>query len=519
VSHSRWFGRSTVVTPHHLASAAGAETLRAGGNAVDAVVAAGLALAVVAPYYCGVGGDLLATVWDGGVVGYRSVGRSPADATVEHVRDLNGDGDEMQPFGAASVSVPGAVRGWFDLLARWGTKEFAEVVQPAVRLARDGFPLSRAGAFRVSGSAVLCDAFVDETEALMGLYGHCREGDLLVQPALARTFELLSRDGPDACYRGPVAAAIVEELQRRGWPMTAADLAGHEAAWVDPIFGRYGDLDVAELPPPTQGVTALQMLEIADGLDLGPDGVDRLHLLIEVAKAGLAERDAEVADPAHMSTSLGELLDPRRIAAMRSRIDPARASSPTPRPQPDGGTAYLCAADRDGVAVSMIQSNFTAIGSGVHVAEWGINLHNRGSAFSLQEGHPNAFAGGKLPMHTLIPAVGLRDGRLALVFGTMGGHAQAPIHLQLLTRLLRDGDDPQSAIDAPRFETDPSTGRVGIESRVDRSWVSELARRGHQISLLRDFDDGVGHAHVIELHEHGLRTGADPRAESAAVGL
>jgi gamma-glutamyltranspeptidase/glutathione hydrolase len=220
-----------------------------------------------------------------------------------------------------------------------------------------------------------------------------------------------------------------------------------------------------------------------------------------------------------MTTSRGELLDPGRIAEQRDRIDPTRAASPARRPQPDGGTAYLCAADRDGLAVSMIQSNFTAIGSGVHLAEWGINLHNRGSAFSLQDGHPNVFAGGKLPMHTLIPALGLRDGRPALVFGTMGGHAQAPIHLQLLTRLLRDGDDPQSAIDAPRFETDPATGRVGIESRVERSWLSELAQRGHDVTLLRDFDDGVGHAHAIELHPRGLRTGADPRAESAAVGV
>jgi gamma-glutamyltranspeptidase/glutathione hydrolase len=518
MTNARWFGGSTLITPHHLASGAGAEILAAGGNAIDAIVAANLALGVVAPYYCGVGGDLLSMVWDGGVHGYRSVGRSPADATPEVVRALNGDSGVMLPFGASAVSVPGAVRGWFDLLDRWGTTSFAELAAPAVRLAAEGFPLSRAGAFRVAGSAALCDAFVDDTEALMSIYGGVEEGDLLIQPALAETLELLARDGPDAYYRGPIAASIVSELQRRGWPMTVDDLSGHEPAWVDPIFGRFGDLDVAELPPPTQGVTALQMLAIADGLDLGADDVDRLHLLIEVSKLGLAERDANVGDPDHMTVRPADLLDPLRIERLRAEIDPMTASRVAKRPQPDGGTAYLCAADRDGLAVSLIQSNFTAIGSGVHVADRGINLHNRGSAFTLDESSPNRFAGGKLPMHTLIPAMGLRDGRLALVFGTMGGHAQAPIHLQLLTRMVRDRTDPQSAIDAPRFETDPSSGRVGIEARVDPAWTSTLVSRGHDVNLLRAYDDGVGHAHAIEVHPNGFRVGADPRSESAAVG-
>jgi gamma-glutamyltranspeptidase / glutathione hydrolase len=518
MTNGRWFGRSTVITPHHLASGVGAEILAAGGNAVDAVVAANLALGVVAPYYCGVGGDLLAMVWDGGVQGYRSVGRSPAGATADVVRALNGESALILPFGPASVSVPGAVRGWFDLLDRWGTKSFAELAAPAVRLAAVGFPLSRPGAFRVAGSAALCDAFVDDAEALMSVYGGVEEGDLLVQPALAGTLELLGRDGPDAYYRGPIAASIAAELQRRGWPMTLADLADHEAAWVDPIFGRFGDLDVAELPPPTQGVTALQMLAIADGLDLGSDDVDRLHLLIEVSKIGLAERDVHVGDPDHMTLGPADLLDPQRVERLRAEIDPTAASRIGKRPQPDGGTAYLCAADRDGLAVSLIQSNFTAIGSGVHVAEWGINLHNRGSAFTLEESSPNGFAGGKLPMHTLIPALGLRDGRLALVFGTMGGQAQAPIHLQVLTRMVHDRSDAQDAIDAPRFETDPASGRVGIEARVDPAWTSALVSRGHDVNLLRAYDDGVGHAHAIEVHPNGFRVGADPRAESAAVG-
>jgi gamma-glutamyltranspeptidase/glutathione hydrolase len=192
----------------------------------------------------------------------------------------------------------------------------------------------------------------------------------------------------------------------------------------------------------------------------------------------------------------------------------------TPRPAADGDTAYLCCTDSDGLSVSLIQSNFTAIGSGVHVPGWGINLHNRGSAFNLHMGHPNAIDGAKLPMHTLIPAMVERDGVLTHVFGTMGGHAQAQIHLQVLTRMLHDGDGPQPAIDAPRFHVDPATGDVQIEARVPDGVLDDLRSRGHRIVVVRDFDDAMGHAHAIQfLRGGGLSVGADPRAESAALGL
>jgi gamma-glutamyltranspeptidase/glutathione hydrolase len=297
---------------------------------------------------------------------------------------------------------------------------------------------------------------------------------------------------------------------------------------VTPLEAGFAGRRVVELPPPTQGVTALEMLRIADAVaevaTLG-DGVERTHLLIEIARLALADRDAYVADPDHMPLAAERLLDDEWIAARASRVDRARTQPMVPRrPGADGDTAYLCCADADGLLVSLIQSNFTSIGSGLHVPQWGINLHNRGASFSLDPARVNALAPGKLPLHTLIPALvlGADDTGAAgptHVVGTMGGHAQAQVHLQLLVRLLVDQDDPGAAIDAPRWQVEPSSGLVSIEARVPADWRAELERRGHDLHVLRAYDDGVGHAHCIEVAEHGYVVAGDPRAESLAIGV
>lgn len=508
-----------MVTPHYLASGAGLEVLAAGGNAMDAVLAANLALGVVAPYYCGCGGDLLAIVWDprrGGPIGYRSTGRSPAAATTEFVG--RGGDDEMPVFGPHTVTVPGAVRGWFDLVERFATRTFADLARRAITLADDGFVLTRPGSFRVRGSVAMIEATYPRGAAdLAATYAARSEGARLRQPALGRTIRMLADDGPDAYYRGPIGDDIVATLVEHGSAMSAADLDAHRGEWVDVLALEFAGRTVLELPPPTQGVTALEMLAMF-GCDPVAPGIERDHVQIEIAKLALADRDRFVTDPGHMSIVPADLLAPAFVAARRGQIGD-RALPIEPRRAPDGGTAYLCAADADGMCVSLIQSNFTAIGSGVHVADRGINLHNRGASFSLEPDHVNVLAGAKLPMHTLIPALVVRDARPEFVFGTMGGHAQAPVHLQVLTRLLVDGVDPQAAIDAPRWAVDPATGRVNAESRFGGSWAGELATRGHEITSLRAFDDGVGHAHAIEVMPAGLRAGCDPRAESAAEGL
>jgi gamma-glutamyltranspeptidase len=276
---------------------------------------------------------------------------------------------------------------------------------------------------------------------------------------------------------------------------------------------------VLELPPPTQGAAALEALRIADGIDLPPAGPLREHLLIEIAKAALADRDAHIGDPDTMRLDPAALFADPWVTDRRAALDWEHASTPVPRPGPDGGTIYLCAADRDGMLVSLIQSNFTAAGSGVHVPEWGINLQNRGSSFVLREGHPNAMGPAKLPMHTLIPALAFRAGAPWLVFGTMGGHGQLQTQLQVLVRMLVDGADPQDAIDQPRFAVDPGSWTVALESRYEPETVEDLDGRGHTVQVVRAYDDGMGHAHAIELLPQGYRAASDPRSEGAALGL
>jgi gamma-glutamyltranspeptidase/glutathione hydrolase len=516
LKQARSYPSGVVATPHYLASSAGLAMLASGGNAIDAALAANLVLGVVTPYMCGVGGDLLAIVWDGDVQAYRGVGRAPAGATLDGVREQS-QSETMPTFGPHACTVPGAVDGWFTLLERWGTRSFAEVSAAARRYAEDGFPVTKLGAFFFAGNAAALEHFGlhDFTNA----YGPPAAGSWVRQPALARTLQLLADDGPDAYYRGPIGAAIAERLQRAGGFHTVDDLAAHEGAWVEPLRANVRGTEILEMPPPTQGVTALEALRIAHGFELGADGPDREHLLIEATKLALADRDAYVGHPDAMTTACDEMLADAWIDDRRGRIDPARAQTFAPRRTPNGGTIYMNTADRDGMLVSLIQSNFFGAGCGLRVDEWGINLHNRGSAFNFADGHPNAFGPGKMPLHTLIPGLALRDGRPWLVFGSEGGHGQAQTHLQLLTRVLVDDDDPQAAISAPRFQVDPETSRVTIEDHFDPAWIDDLRNRGHEINVVPGLRHGPGIAHAIECMEGGYRAGSDPRAEGGVAGL
>jgi gamma-glutamyltranspeptidase/glutathione hydrolase len=339
-----------------------------------------------------------------------------------------------------------------------------------------------------------------------------------VQPGLARLLDRLTADGPAAYYGGPVAAAIVETINGAGGCMTTEDLAAHRGEWVEPLRVAYRDQEVLELPPPTQGVAALQAFALLDGLDLPPPGADRLHLLVEVSKVALATRDRHVSDPAWMRTAPEALLQPRRLAELRAGLDPERAAPWPPGPASDGGTAYLAAADADGMLVSLIQSNFLGFGSGLHVPGWGINLNNRGSSFRLDPGHVNALAGRKRPMHTLIPALLCAAGRPTAAFGTMGGHAQLPVQLQVGCALVDDGADPQAAVAAPRFRVEVDDGSVCAERRLGADVLDALAARGHRVRVTGAYDPGMGHAHVVAGRPGCWRVGVDPRCEGVAMG-
>jgi gamma-glutamyltranspeptidase/glutathione hydrolase len=514
VSRAYRFPRAAIATPHYLASAAGLATLAEGGNAMDAVLAANLALGVVAPYLCGYGGDVFAIVWDGDLHGYLGSGRSASATSVDDIRSRHG---HMPVFGADSVTVPGGPAGWFDLLARFGTRDFAQLAAVAVRLAREGFEITPAGASVFLESRHMYGQFDD----WMRVYGDVETGTVLRQPALARTIEALATDGPDAYYRGPIADAIVGALSRGGGVLGSDDLGSHTGEWATPMRASYRDVEIAELPPPTQGVSALEALRILDGFEgLGArDPVEREHLRIESFKTAMSDRDRWITDPDAMAVPASVLLGDEWVSARRAAIDPTRAATPdAARPQP-GGTAYLCAADGDGLLVSLIQSNFIHFGSGVHVPEWGINLNNRGFSFSLDADRPNVLEPGKRPMHTLIPAMGLRDGEPWLVFGSMGGDAQAAVHVQVLGHVVDEGIDPADAVAAPRWRADVGTWKVRCETRMPDELVSGLRALGHDVATTTAYDSGMGHAHAIWRTPGGYGVTADPRAESAALGL
>jgi gamma-glutamyltranspeptidase / glutathione hydrolase len=501
-----------VASPHHLASEAGLEVLRGGGNALDAAVAINLVLGVVAPYSCGFGGDLFVMIWQDGLHAYNGSGRAPAAATPDAVRRASG-ADRMPSFGPLTVTVPGAVEAWFTLLERFGTKPFARLAESALRYAREGFTVSARAAPAFEGTRA---RHPDERE-WQSIYGAVAEGQVLKQPQLARTIEALCDHGPDAYYRGEMANAIAEYVQGRGGLLERADLAEHRGDWVEPLSAPYRDVEVFELPPNTQGITALEALRIFDGLPAAT-GEEREHFMIESMKLALSDRDAHVTDPSYMPTPAEHLLSDGWIEGRRARIGP-RAGSPKLGNAMSGGTAYMCAADAKGMLVSLIQSNWSGFGSGVTVPGWGINLHNRGALFSLDPHHVNAIAPRKRPMHTLIPGMAFRNDEPWLVFGSMGGHGQAQTHLQLLVRMIDDGMEGPDAIAAPRWVVSPEDWRVTMEAGFDQGIVDDLRARGHEIEMTGPLEPIMGHANAITVSPGGYIPATDPRAEGAALSL
>jgi gamma-glutamyltranspeptidase / glutathione hydrolase len=456
-------------------------------------------------------------VWrDGELAAYNGSGRAPAAATVDAVRGALGGAAEMPFHGPQTVTVPGAVRGWFDLLERFGTRSFGELAGRAVEYARDGFTLSEAA----GASLARARSLFPDSKDWQDVYGDVRTGDVLRQPDLARTIDTLAKDGPEAFYGGPIGQAIASQLRSVGGLMEPSDLAEHRGDWVAPLATTYRDVEVLEMPPNSQGVTALEALNIVQALGALPDdGAERQHLLIEATKLALADRDQYVTDPDDLAVP-GETLASLQWARERSRsFDPARASLPSPGRAAVGGTIYLCAADADGMLVSLIESNYAGFGSGVTVPGWGINLQNRGAFFSLDRDDANVIAPRKRTLHTLMPAMARREDRPWLVFGTMGGDGQAQTHVQLLTRIVDDGEDIQRAIDAPRWMVTPRTWDVTAERRFRSGTLDGLRALGHELSVTGDHDSLLGHAHAIRVTPNGYEGATDPRAEGAVLGF
>lgn len=516
-----------VAAPHYLAAQAGLDLLKAGGNAVDAAIAANAVLQVVYPFVVGLGGDLFMLLYDarsGQVHGLNASGRSAKAATIERYQSLGYS--TMPRFGVHSVTVPGCPDGWGRVSERFGRLGLARSLAPAIAYAEEGFPVGP-GLHRALTS-MNSDARTHRSfrEHFMPDGNISPVGSIFRTPALGRTLHAIAEYGPEVFYRGPVADHIAAFFGREDGLITMADLAAHQSEWVTPLSVPFANLDIYELPPNTQGITALQMLGMLDELPLGdgPITPGTVHLAVEAKKLAFADRDAYLTDPAHMSCDVSHLIAPEYLRRRRAQIDPERAQASVVPGGFTGDTIYLCAADSEGNAVSLIQSNYMGFGSGLVVDGTGIVLQNRGAYFSLNPEAANALAPGKRTLHTLIPSLAMRDGKPAMIFGTMGGDGQPSTHLQVYTAVARFGLNIQAAIELPRWiHGDEAQGEgevLRMERRFPAATVSELQARGHAVREIGPWDSQVGHAQgiVIDTENGVFHGGADPRAEGIAAG-
>ncbi len=513
-----------LASPHPHATAAGVDVLRRGGNAVDAVIAANAVLCVVYPASCGIGGDALWLVHEpktGETLAYNGSGRAAAGLSAGGLREL---GHATMPArGAFTVTVPGCVRSWEDVAAAHGTRGLDELLAPAEAYARDGFVATDVTAAYFALNEALLRADTDAA-ALFLQRGVPRAGDVLRNAPLADRLAEIRRGGADAFYTGRAARAICATLNALGNPMTPADLSTHATERARALFLPWHGRTLAAHPPNSQAAVALMVLGALRD-DGAASDLDWTHLAIEAIKAAFEARDARFADPAAMPRSIDDLLAPDALAAARARIDPRRAGTRDSRAD-RGGTIAVVAVDGEGRAVSLIESLYMNFGSGIVARGTGIFLQNRGAYFRLEDGHPNALTGGLRPLHTLSPGMLLRDGQPEFVYGTMGGDGQPQTHVQLIHGVYERGLSVQAAIDAPRFVYGRDSeaafaDSVRVESRFSPELIAGLRDRGHAVEVLGSYDNALGHAHAIAIdRERGtLAGGADPRADSLALGV
>ena len=518
--------RGMVATSQPLATGIGLDVLQRGGSAVDAAIAANAALGLMEPTGCGIGGDLFAIVWEAGagrLHGLNASGRSPRALTLE--RFLRDGYTTIPARGPLSVSVPGAVDGWFELHARFGRLPMHVLLAPSIEYARTGFPVTEVIAASWSTDAAeLGDAPGFATVFMPG--GRAPEaGETFVNAPLASAYELIATDGREAFYHGAIGAALVDHLRDVGGFVAREDLAAHRSEWVDAVSSTYRGWRVYELPPNGQGIAVLQMLNILEGFDLGSlrwGSDEHLHLLIEAKKLAFEDRARFYADREFAKVPVTELVSKQYATARRALLDPRRALTAPGHGDPAalraGDTIYLSTADSAGNMVSLIQSNYLGFGSGVTVERFGFGLQSRGASFALEEGHPNVYEPGKRPFHTIIPAFATRDDgngahRTLLSFGVMGAAMQPQGQVQVFSNLVDFGMNLQEAGDAARVRHEGSSEPVGgatmhdggvvhLESGFNAAARKGLRARGHRLeppsggfggyqAILRDLEAGV----------------------------
>jgi len=524
------FARSPVIAEHGmaatsqpLASQIAVDVLKDGGSAVDAAIAANAALGLMEPTGNGIGGDLFAIVYDpatDSVYGLNASGRSPQGLSYAEMQEELGDRDQIPLLGPLPVSVPGTVSGWFRLHERFGRRSMEENLAPAIRYAREGFPLSQVIAYYWEGNeegfreADLPDDNWMETYLVEGEDGELRspnEGEIFRNPDLANTLETIAEGGRDAFYEGEIARTIDEYMRRIGGHLRYEDFASHEANWVEPVSVDYRGVEVFELPPNGQGIAALQMLQILEGYDvesLGHNTTDYLHVQAETKKLVFEDRARFYADPDFADVPVEQLVsedyahERRQLIRMDRVLSEPRHGSPRSTTAmsrkmrerlDEGDTIYLTVADSSGMMVSLIQSNYAGMGSGLVPDGLGFMLQDRGALFTMEKGHPNVYEPGKRPFHTIIPAFATKDGEPFLSFGVMGGGMQPQGHVQVLSNIVDFGMNVQEAGDAARYRHYGSSSPTGdvmegrgflrLESGVSQDVVTGLIGRGHDVGI------------------------------------
>ena len=535
--------RSEVIAPHAMAATSqplvtqiALDVMKAGGSAVDAAIAADAALGLMEPTGSGMGGDLFAIVWDpktNKLYGYNGSGRSPKSLSLAEFekRGLK----DIPPLGPLPVSVPGCVDAWFALHDRFGRLPMKNNLAPAIRYAREGFPVSEVIAYYWSASVPRLSKYPGFSEQFTRDGRGPRKGEMWTRPTLADTLEAISRGGRDAFYKGHIAHVIGDYFKANGGFLSFDDMAAHHGEWVEPVSTNYRGYDVWELPPNGQGIAALQMLNILEGYDFSKiafGSAEHVHLFVEAKKLAFADRARFYADPAFAKAPVAELISKPYAAERRKLIDmqhAAREVGPgTPKTLDEGDTVYLTTADSSGMMVSLIQSNYRGMGSGMTPPGLGFILQDRGEMFVLKAGHPNSFAPGKRPFHTIIPAFVTRNGKPWLSFGVMGGAMQPQAHVQILMDLIDFGMNLQEAGDAPRIQHDGDTeptgqntpmhdsGEVDLETGFPYETIRALMRMGHSV---RFADGPYGGYQAIMRAENGVYYGAsESRKDGQAAG-
>jgi gamma-glutamyltranspeptidase / glutathione hydrolase len=526
-------------TSQPLATQIAIDILKRGGSAVDAAIAANAALGLMEPTGCGIGGDLFALVWDAKsqkLYGLNGSGRSPKSLTLAtlqgELKKLNRT--TIPPRGALPVSVPGAVDGWFALHGRFGKLPMADVLAPAIGYARDGFPVSEVIAYYFERNARVLAEYPGFKETYMPGGNTPRKGDVFRNSGLAKTYSAIAAGGRDAFYRGEIPKIIEEYVRANGGFLSADDFAAHSSTWVEPISVKYRGYDVWQLPPNTQGLATLQILGILDGFDLramGYGSADFLHTFAEAKKLAFEDRAQFLADPEFAKIPVQQLLAPEYLAKRRGLISSQKAATEFAAGDvrlDKNDTIYLSVADRDGNMVSLIQSNYRGMGSGMTPTGLGFVLHNRGESFSLNPRDANAYAPGKRPFHTIIPGFVTKDGKPWLSFGVMGGAMQPQGQAQVLINMLDFGMNLQEAGDAPRIRHDGSSeptgermkdgGTVVLEPGFSDAAVKALEARGHKAKVSSDGDFG-GYQAILRDPVTGVYYGAsESRKDGQAQG-